>query len=282
MKQAVSLISIVKWEKRGAESKISLEDKIVLILIKHLIHKSNRNMSFMLVLFACLNDIDISYKTIERMYSDSLIRIALSNLHILMLEKRGIMNVDACGDGTGYTVRIHEHYASTAQKMKDGAKINTKDQKFIYSFAILDITSRMYIGFGMSLKSEKQAFLEAIKMVNETGIHLNSLRLDRYFSAQYYADLCKKNFGKVKLYIVPKSNIAHMGLGSWSKNVVNFVKNTKVFLKEYFQRNQSESAFSEDKKRTGWKISQKIPVRVDTANIINYIWHNLSWLGAEV
>lgn len=155
-------------------------------------------------------------------------------------------------------------------------------QKFIYSFAILDLKSRLYVGFGMSLKSEKEAFLETIEMVANTKIPVKSMRFDRYFSGQYYSDIIKLKLGNVKLFIVPKSNIAHMGLGNWADNVINFVKNPKGFLNEYFKRNQSESAFSEDKKRTGWKIPQKIEVRIDTANVMNYIWHNLAWLGADV
>jgi len=58
-----------------------------------------------------------------------------------------------------------------------------------------------------------------------------------------------------------------------------FVHDTKAYLKEYYQRNQSESGFSEDKKRTGWKLGQKREDRIDTANTVNKLWHNLYWLG---
>ena len=61
-----------------------------------------------------------------------------------------------------------------------------------------------------------------------------------------------------------------------------FTDETNAFLREYFQRNQSESGFSEDKKRTGWKISQKLDERIDTAYTLTSVWHNLFWLGAEV
>ncbi|MFH1052780.1 MAG: ISNCY family transposase, partial [Candidatus Woesearchaeota archaeon] len=39
------------------------------------------------------------------------------------------------------------------------------------------------------------------------------------------------------------------------------------------------SGFSEDKKRTGWKIFQKRADRIDTANAGICIWHNLFWYG---
>jgi transposase len=53
--------------------------------------------------------------------------------------------------------------------------------------------------------------------------------------------------------------------------VIRFVDDTKLFLKDYFQKNQSESGFAEDKKRTGWKISQKKLKRIDTVNSVIYV-----------
>ena len=72
VKEAVDSIKIVKTEKRGNEPKLSLEQKINLLLLKQLCIKSNRNMAGMVILFTCLTSIDISYKTIERLYSDHL------------------------------------------------------------------------------------------------------------------------------------------------------------------------------------------------------------------
>jgi len=289
--EAVDSIKILKTEKRGNEPKLSLEQKINLLLLKQLCIKSNRNMAGMVVLFTCLTSIDISYKTIERLYSDPLVHIVLYNLHVLMLKKKGIADIDAAGDGTGYTLLIKEHYASYAQKLKDKAKDNAPDKKktkkkkahkkikCIYSFAIIDIKSRMYIAYGTSLKSEQGAFFEAVKMLQTVDVEIKSMRLDRYFSAEYYVNLFLEQIGDMKFFIVPKINITNIGLGEWGKMVARFVEDTKVFLKDYFQRNQSESGFSEDKKRTGWKIFQKRADRIDTANAAIYAWHNLFWYG---
>jgi len=283
IKKAVKLIKVIKTEKRGNESKLNLEQKIILLLLKQICIKSNRNMAGMMVLFVWLTSIDISYKTIERLYSDPLVQMALYNLHILILNKKGIKVVDCAGDGTGYTLLIKEHYASYAQKLKDKAKENdTKEKKKIkcvYSFAIIDIKSRMYIAYGTSLKSEHDAFFEAVKMLKTLDIEINTMRLDKYFSGEFYVDLLIEQVGNIKFYIVPKSNIVNIGLGEWGKMVTRFVEDTKLFLKDYFQRNQSESGFAEDKKRTGWKIFQKKPERIDTANAAIYAWHNLFWLG---
>ena len=70
------------------------------------------------------------------------------------------------------------------------------------------------------------------------------------------------------------------GVGEWCRMVYAFVDNTKAFLQEYFQRNQSESGFSEDKKRTGWRLTQKREERIDTAYGLTTAWHNLFWVGA--
>lgn len=280
--EAVTSIKIIETEKRGAKRKLTLQQEVMLLLLQKLFQKSNRSMSLLLVVFAWLNNIDISYKTIERKYSDPLVQIAIYNLHRLLLKKKGINSVELCGDGTGYSVHISEHYATIAQKRKEKSKENTGTQKFVYSFAIMDLKSRLYVAFGLSLKSEKEAFLEAIKELKLAGFNVLSLRLDRYFSCEVYAELIEKEFGKVTLYLIPKTNIAHLGLGIWQDNAVRFVDDIFKFLKEYFKRNQSESGFSEDKKRTGWKMPQKMPDRIHTANCINYLWHNLFWYGTPV
>ena len=137
----------------------------------------------------------------------------------------------------------------------------------------------MYIAYGTSLKSEQEAFFEAVKMLQNIDVEIKSMRLDRYFSAEYYVNLLLEQIGDIKFFIVPKINIINIGLGEWGKMVTRFVEDTKLFLKDYFQRNQSESGFSEDKKRTGWKIFQKRADRIDTANAAIYAWHNLFWYG---
>ena len=94
IKKAVKSIKIVKTEKRGNKPKLNSEQKINLLLLKQLCIKSNRNMAGMMILFTWLTSIDISYKTIERLYSDSLVQMALYNLHILIIKKKGIHDID--------------------------------------------------------------------------------------------------------------------------------------------------------------------------------------------
>ena len=75
-------------------------------------------MASMLTVCSLPSEIDVSYKTIERLYSDPEIEIAIHNLHILILKKKRVQNIDAYGDGTGYSLMIRKHYASEKWKQK--------------------------------------------------------------------------------------------------------------------------------------------------------------------
>jgi len=292
VQEAVLSMQVVKGETRGAKPILTLEQKVLALLLKHLIGKSNREMSFMLIIFSWLSGIDVSYKTLERLYSDQEVILALHNLHVIMLKKKDIKNTDCGGDGSGYGLSIKKHYATEAQKLKEKMKTsdgqNKKEKKgkkkkkllFVYSFVLMDLNTRMYIAYGTSFKSEKEAFLSAIKMFKEMSIKIKieSLRLDKYYQ-QAYVKYLEEQLGKVRFYIIPKKNATVKGSWEWKRMLHQFVQDTQGFLKEYFKRNQSESGFAEDKKRTGWRLGQKRPDRVNTANILTALWHNLYWLA---
>jgi len=286
VEEAVSSLHIKSGELRGATSKLTLEQKVLALLLKHLLGKSNRNMTHMLIIFSWLTDIDVSYKTIERLYSDQEVKLVLHNLHLLILKKKGVEKADCSGDGTGYGLTVKKHYATEAQKLKDKMKTKNGQQKksgkkalFTYSFNLMDIESRMYIGYGTSIKSEKEAFLAALEMAKETNIDVKSIRLDRYFSCQAYVKLLEEDQGKMMFYLIPKTNATIRGSWAWKRMLYHFVKDPIGYLEEYYQRNQSESGFAEDKRRIGWQLGQKRPDRINTANTCTSLWHNLYWLG---
>ncbi len=284
--EACSVLTIVRAEKRGQKPKLALRQRVTVLLLKHLFQKSNREMANMLVLFSPLSDIDVSYKSIERLYSDHEVDLVLMNMQMLLLRKKDITEVDTCGDGTGYSVTVKKHYASEAEKLKDKSNKRTKKKskkkpkkvaKYIFSFRLMDLDTRLYVGFGTSFKSEKEAYLKAMEMARNVGI--KSIRLDRYYSAQKYVKKLEEWFGKgVRIYLVPKKNVTIRGTQKWKKMLAYFVNNTKGFLKEYFKRNQSESGFSEDKRRFGWKIPQRRKDRIETYDFCTALWHNLFWL----
>ncbi|MDO9580300.1 MAG: hypothetical protein Q7J06_07000 [Bacteroidales bacterium] len=97
VKEAVQSLEIVQGETRGVKQKLTLEQKVLLVLIKHLFGKSNRDMAIMVVIFSWLTDIDISYKTVERLYSDDQVILALHNLHQLILKKKILQKQTVAG-----------------------------------------------------------------------------------------------------------------------------------------------------------------------------------------
>lgn len=280
--EAVSAIQFTKGETRGAKPHLNPEQKTLALLTKHIIGKSNRNMAAMFTIFSLLSDIDVSYKSVERFYSDHEVISVLYNLHSLLLKKKSITSAECSGDGTGYSLSIKVNYESEAQNLKDKIKDNKtkehKKHKFIYAFNLMDIKTRMYIAVGTSFKSEKDAYNSAMKMAQEQGIDIGSIRLDRYYSNQSDENFLSNTFKNINVYLIPKSNVTIKGTWEWKRMLYDFTKDPIGYLEEYFQRNQSESGIAEDKKRIGWKLGQKRPERIETANFLTSVWHNLYWL----
>lgn len=260
------------YRGKGDKSSLQIDQKLRLILISQLAGKSNRMMAYMTELFSVITGINRSYKTIERLYSDKELEIALFNFWVLMLKSKKIENVDSCGDATGYGLFISKHYYSCTQKLKDKAKDSESTKKaFVYKFALMDLSTKMYVCFGTSLISERKAFDKALEMLKETGIKLNSVRLDRYYSNPCYFDL----FPETKIFIIPKKN-SKLGHGiHWYETMKSFVEDTTKHLEEYYLRNNSEAGWNADKKMFGWNIKQKREDRINTALFCRGIWHNL-------
>ena len=145
IQEAVSTIHIIHGP--GHPYSLSLDQRVKLLLIKQLVGESNRIFTNMLAVFSMLSGIDVSYRTVERLYADDEVIIAIHNLHVLILKRKGITKSDATGDGTGYSMTVKKNYESHAQQLKNMAKENPEfgeDQKesrghkkrlFAYSFA---------------------------------------------------------------------------------------------------------------------------------------------------
>jgi len=86
-------------------------------------------------------------------------------------------------------------------------------------------------------------------------------------------------FGGVIMYLILKKNATVKGPWGWKQMLKRFVEDPKEYLREYYQRNQSESGISEDKRRFGWRIAQRREDRVDTSAFCAALWHNLFWLS---
>ena len=227
----------------GRPPELDLKQSVTILLIKELIGKSNRSMASMLDLFSLLSGIDVSYKKVERLYSNYDVSLAILNLHILIMKEKGVKKINACGDGTGYSLSIKKHYASETQIRKDKAK--------------------EYSG--------TKAFDKAMDMLKNIDIEIESVRLDKYYSFPSYVD----KFGKAKVYVIPRKNATLNGSWKWKDTMEEFVNDTMTYLRQYYLRNNYESGFSADKRWFGWKVGQKRDDRIGTALTCTGVWHNL-------
>ena len=106
----------------------------MLFLFARLMNKS-KGFEELLELFEPLFGIKVSYKTIERLYSDEEVKMALHNLFILLLREEGVSE-EFAGDGTGYSLTVTKHYRRDPKK---------KGKDFRYVFRIIDIETGMYV-----------------------------------------------------------------------------------------------------------------------------------------
>ena len=141
-------------------------------------------------------------------------------MFVIMVRRKEITDVDLSGDGTGYSFTITKHYRrerikelkkkskKKKKKSKTKGKKKSKKKLFVRSVALMDLDTRMYVGYGTSMESEKEAFDEAYKMMKEIGIIVNSVRLDKYYSNRKIIKRLNKN---TKFYLIPKSNATIRG-----------------------------------------------------------------------
>jgi len=247
--------------KNGRPQKLDLEKKLTLFLFTRWLCKTNRGMEESLELFQPLFGFDVSYKYIERLYSDDEVKLALHNLFILLLREEGTTG-NFSGDGTGFSIKIENHYRSDPKK---------HGKKYLYFFAIIDLGTGMYAGCGFSKISEMQAFKKALEMLKSLCIGIDSMRLDKYYSSRKVLKL----FGRdTAVFVIPKRGMAKIGF-DWLRVLRAILEDPFLFLSEYFLRNNSESGFSSDKGRFGGRIRQRRDDRQELAAFSYAFLHNL-------
>lgn len=269
--EAASVIVETK-PSRGRPSTLRPSQKAVSLLIKSIVMQSNRKMSNLMSLFGALTGINVSYKVVERLYSEDKTEMVLHNMFVLTIKKKNLKDVDVTGDGTGYSLTITKHYRS------EGSKEGSRN--FTYSFKLMDLKTGLYICYGSSVRSEKDAYNKAVEMLAEIkrscGIRVRSERLDKYYSYQSTLQTVDE---KTVLYILPRKDTKMHGPSRWRRIFRNMMMNPINYLKEYYRRENSESGFSADKRAFGWKIWQKRDDRIDTAMTCISVLHNLFRMG---
>ena len=258
--------SSIVVDEFGRPSLLDAKEKAFIILVKEIMKLSNRRMAYELPLFGI--DMPISYKTVERLYSDPLVIMILNNIFIETLRKKEIGKCDAVGDGTGYSLTVTKHYRSMREKHGE----SVKKGQFVYSFALMDLSTRMYIGYAVSMKSEKDAYRKALEMISKLRIDLTSIRLDRYYSGQSILDDFSEN---TRIFIIPKKNSRITGPRAWRDMILRFMNDPIAYLREYFKRSNSEAGFSSDKRSTGHMIFQRRKDRIETSGFCKGLLHNL-------
>ena len=183
---------------------------------------------------------------------------------------KGIKHADVTGDATGYSLTVTKHYSTNVKKE------NGKERTYVYSFAFMDLDTKMYIGYGTGMRSEKEAFDDAKRMVENIGITINSTRLDKYYT---YQSIVTEFDTETKIYILPKSNTTIHGSKKWHNIWKSIMYDTMGFLKEYYKRENSESGFAADKKSNGYEVSQRRDDRIRTSLLCKGLWHNLLLVG---
>lgn len=258
--QAAEKIRFMK-PRAGQRKKIDVRKRTLLFLFARLMNKSNRDMEDLLVFFEPLFGVKVSYKTIERLYSDSEVKTVLHNLFILLLRDEGVSG-DLSGDGTGYSLSVARHYRTDVSK---------KGRGYLYVFRVIDIDTGLYVAVGYSNRSEMEAFHKAMAMLRESGIPVDSMSLDKYYSSRTVIQL----FGaETALYLIPKKNIARIGL-EWSRILRRILEDPYLYLKGYFLRCLNESGFSADKRRFGGLVRQKREDRREIALFSIAFLHNI-------
>ncbi len=253
----------------GRPSILRAEEKVFIILAKEVMRLSNRRTAYLMPLMGLSHE--ISYKTVERLYSDPLVIMILNNMFVLSVRDKGIAHPELTGDGTGYSLTVTKHYRSIREK--SGEKV--KKGQFVYSFALMDLKTRMYVGYAVSLRSERDAYHRALEMIRSMNIEAGSVRLDRYYSGQSILDDFSEN---TRIFIIPKKNSRIRGSKGWHDIIKRFMSDPMEYLKEYFRRSNSEAEFSSDKRLTGGIIRQRRNDRIEIAGFCKGLIHNLMLL----
>lgn len=239
-----------------------------LYLFQNLFNFTNREMECFSSIFLFSQKEIYSYKTIERAFSDSRVRVIIHKVFELSIgEKR---NLNISGDGTGYSLTISKHYRTDRINDLKNNKETSERKEYICNFALVDIDTNLYVGYSSGFKSEKELFKKTILQTKHIGITISELMLDKYFSYPEIFDHVDKD---TKVYMIPKSNATINGCHRWKKMLNYFVKQPFEHLSKYYRREKSEANYSSDKRKFGI-IRQRLKERIINCSFARAVLHN--------
>lgn len=174
---------------------------------------------------------------------------------------RGISTVDASGDGTGYSPSMTSHHRSILER--EGESV--KEGGSVHSSALMDPSTRMYVGYAISPRSGKDAYHRAPDMIAEMRIDPRSARPDRYHSGRSILDDLGEGTGISRI----------RGRKGWRGIVRRFMDDPIAYLEECFRRNNSEAGFSAGKRSLGGIMTGRRSDRIETSGFCKGLIHNL-------
>jgi len=192
----------------------------------------------------------------------------LSNLFVASVKRKGIDTAETSGDGTGYSLTVTKRYLSL--RVENGEIV--KGVRFVYSFALMDLTTRSHVGYPVSVKSERDTYYRALDMIRKMNIDLKSVRLDKYHSGE---NILEDFIENTIIFIIPKKNSRIRGRSKWRDIIMRFIDDNMNYLREYFKRNALESGFSSDKRTTGNLVYQWRNDRKKTSGLCKGLIDNL-------
>ena len=83
--------------------------------------------------------------------------------------------------------------------------------------------------YGMSMKSEKDAYHDALGMVGITKIDVESIRLDQYCGSQSTLDDFSES---ARVFVIPRSNTTIGGPPAWKEFIGRLIDTPMEFLSE--------------------------------------------------
>jgi len=206
-------------------------------------------------IFSMISGIGVSYRAVEGLYSDGLVMMALRNLHVPLLKKKGITQSDVT-NGTDYSLTVknlmRRNLRIKPRRTEMKAMIRASNQRKREGHLLILLgrwaLKKMYMSFGSGVKSGKEAFDGAMNFLKTVDVKLKSIRLDKYYSESSHVSRFDKD---TAFYIIPKKYATLNGPQKWKDTMKEFVQNTMEYLEQYHQRSNSEAGFAADKKMLG-------------------------------
>jgi transposase len=130
-----------------------------------------------------ISGIGASYRAVEGLYSDGLVMMALRNLHVPLLKKKGITQSDVT-NGTDYSLTVknlmRRNLRIKPRRTEMKAMIRASNQRKREGHLLILLgrwaLKKMYMSFGSGVKSGKEAFDGAMSFLKTVDVMLKGVR----------------------------------------------------------------------------------------------------------